>query len=233
MKVMDVDEGIDLEATLETTNLLKNECEECKKLEKRLEMIEEKMKNSQRSLDQFNKYRIKYETELDDIRASYELKDDECQQLLHQIDAYLNCPQIASKLPPIAQIHIQNLGEQLRNLEYENTYMHGECIKQRDMREFEAERCKTIESEGKLLMARAEDQESAYKSLRKNFEQKLIELHEDDKQKAEEIKDLENDVSRSIQLFTNILNSPEFGNNEIKQEIQKFLDSEFNVNENL
>uniref|UniRef100_A0AC35FWA2 Uncharacterized protein n=1 Tax=Panagrolaimus sp. PS1159 TaxID=55785 RepID=A0AC35FWA2_9BILA len=233
MKVMDVDEGIDLEATLETTNLLKNECEECQKHEKRLEMIEEKMKDSQRLLDKFNKCRIKYETELDDIRSSYELKDDECEQIYHQIDAYLNCPQIASKLPPIAQIRIQDLGEQINSLESENTYIHGECIKQRDMKEFEAERCKTIESEGKLLKARAEDQESAYKSLKKSFEQKLIELHEEDKQKAEEIKDLENDVSRSIQLFTNILNSPDFVNDEMKQEIQKFLDSEFNVNENL
>uniref|UniRef100_A0A914YT32 Uncharacterized protein n=1 Tax=Panagrolaimus superbus TaxID=310955 RepID=A0A914YT32_9BILA len=211
----------------------KQECEQCKKLEDRFEMTKEKMRDVEECLQYQNELRIQLETELDDLRTVYEMKDDECQKLQQQLDTYLKDPEVAPKLPTYANNRINELCINFTTLKNENYHIYNEFIKQQSMCQFEVERCKTLSSEMEYIKTRAEEQHEAHESLKKHFIQRLEELNSTENEKSEQIKELENTVMLSIQLFSKLINSPEFTNEELKQEIQDFLDVQCNANENL
>uniref|UniRef100_A0AC34FMK7 Uncharacterized protein n=1 Tax=Panagrolaimus sp. ES5 TaxID=591445 RepID=A0AC34FMK7_9BILA len=209
------------------------ECERCKKLEGRLEMTKEKLKDVEECVQYQNEFRIELETELDDLTSTYEIKDDECQKLHEQLDAYLKDPEVAPKLPTHANNRINDLYRNFTILKNENENIYDEFIKQRNMRQFEAERCKTLAFETEYIKGRAAEQRKAHESLKKNFTQHLIERQAYEKVKTEEIKELKNTVMLSFKLFRKLIDSPDFTNEELKQEIQQFLHLQCNAYQNL
>uniref|UniRef100_A0A914QR24 Uncharacterized protein n=1 Tax=Panagrolaimus davidi TaxID=227884 RepID=A0A914QR24_9BILA len=164
--------------------------------------------------------------EIVDETADLESKNEYCHKLRNELESYLSTAGEFEKLPTFAQARIFELSNSVSKLKSEKLHLNNEYIKQFNGYESETNLFNSLCNQYNAIKAKAQQNQNEHENIKEQFLQRLVYFNNEIKEKSDKTASLKNTLSSSAKLFNKILDaSNSFGNDEMKQEIQHFLES--------
>uniref|UniRef100_A0AC35FKU2 Uncharacterized protein n=1 Tax=Panagrolaimus sp. PS1159 TaxID=55785 RepID=A0AC35FKU2_9BILA len=212
---------------LDSTLLPITDCKQCQKIENQIEILEERIEELNEMLEHQKCLCKNLKEDIVDETADLELKNEYCHKLRNELESYLSTAGEFEKLPTFAQARIFELSNSVSKLKTERLNLNNEYLKQFNGYESETNLFNSLYNQYNAIKAKAQENQNEYERIKEQFLSRLIYFNNEIKEKSDKISSLKNTLSSSAKLFNKILDaSNSFGNDEMKQEIQQFLESQ-------